>query len=418
MKLWDRYEKKQQQEYIHFLRIYGGMSRLFRQKGEDQVPHLDSKFQETVFARAFKSETVDISNTPHDILSVFGSTRIGVGIKTWMGTSPTFQKVMQIKSHSNELLRFKKNHSDLIYQISELRNQKLKSDYNRLGLSEEGNVYHYVSRSEGRITINECPYTLVNLDRLTLKKGDAKSVNWSDGRAEYRFTFSDSQIHRKFGTNQSEKIESFTVKIISDPFSFLLRSFEGFAQEYKTDTPEIEEVFLPLYSYRTGEVEEKSGLNAWNAAPKNKGSSTPRPLNEVYIPIPAEFHKKFPKFFTKQDIHSTGDEEIRFHLNLPNGKKIPALITQSGWKSLQSGSLTDRDENGRPIGQAALGQWLLVDVLGLKERKKVTREWLEKRDTDCIRIWKTKGDFQNFNIDIGPLGAFDAFMNGESTEEE
>ena len=56
-------------------------------------------------------------------------------------------------------------------------------------------------------------------------------------------------------------------------------------------------MYLPLYSYRTKEVELKSGLNAWNAAPKNKNSSTLRPLNEVYIPIPLEFHKKYPDFF-------------------------------------------------------------------------------------------------------------------------
>lgn len=37
------------------------------------------------------------------------------------------------------------------------------------------------------------------------------------------------------------------------------------------------------------------------------------------------------------------------------------------------------DENGKRYGQDALGQWLLVDVLGLKERKQVKREWLEKR---------------------------------------
>ena len=89
-----------------------------------------------------------------------------------------------------------------------------------------------------------------------------------------------------------------------------------------------EEAYLPLYSYKHKEVEPKSGLNAWNAAPKNKGSTTLRPLNEVYIPIPREFHKRYPHFFINnifkfeeiQSSHQGAKEnkpEIRFKLVLP-----------------------------------------------------------------------------------------------------
>lgn len=114
-------------------------------------------------------------------------------------------------------------------------------------------------------------------------------------------------------------------------------------------------------------------------------------MNEVYIPIPREFHIKHPDFFVEDILEFekirksfNGNEEnrpeVRFHLHLPNGNKIPALVTQSNMKGLQSGSNIEIDpKTGKRYGQSALGQWLLVDVLGLKERKLVTRDWLQKK---------------------------------------
>lgn len=88
MSIWERYPKEQQDEYIKFLQVYGALSNLFRQKHSNPVPYLDSKFQETIYAKVFDAENVDISNTPHDILSKFGDERIGIGIKTWMNSNP------------------------------------------------------------------------------------------------------------------------------------------------------------------------------------------------------------------------------------------------------------------------------------------------------------------------------------------
>ena len=103
MSVWERYSKEEREQYIKFLKVYGALSNLFRQKHGDEIPYLDSKFQETIYARVFKSENVDIGNTPHDILSVFGQERIGIGLKTWMKSSPSFQKVMQLKSYKAEI---------------------------------------------------------------------------------------------------------------------------------------------------------------------------------------------------------------------------------------------------------------------------------------------------------------------------
>lgn len=425
MSIWEQFDKEKRAEYVKFLQVYGALSNLFRQKQGDLIPYLDSKFQETVFAKIFNSQNVDIGNTPHDVLCVFGEERIGIGLKTWMGSKPSFQKVMQLKRYQNEINKYRSDLHHLAFKISEIRNERMRSDYVRLGLSENKNIYHYVTRDKGFFTINECAYPLIELNKLQIINETSSAFTWSDGNKEYRYTFGDSQILQKFDINKGKSLilDKFDVKIIEDPFEFLLKAYFDIIETSKPIVTNIIEVYLPLYSFQKKEVGEKSGLNAWNGASKNKGSDTPRPLNEVYIPIPREFHSKHPDFFT-QDIFEfekmrlsfdgTGEKpEVRFYLQLPNGKKIPSLVTQSNMKSLQSGSNTELDEQGKRYGQSALGQWLLVDVLGLKDRQPVTREWLEMKGTDSVRLWRKKGDYSIINIDFAPIGAFEAFMNEE-----
>ena len=431
MSVWDQYSSEEREEYIKFLQVYGALTNLFRQKQGDLIPYLDSKFQETVFARIFKGQNVDIGNTPHDVLSVFGGKRVGIGLKTWMGSKPSFQKVMQLKRFQNEINKFRDNEEDLAYKISEIKNEKMVSDYERLGLSEEANIYHYVTRDKGCFTVNECSYPLIQLDKLKDFKKTRTAFSWSDGNKDYKYTFGDSQIWQKFDSEKYNSLilNKFDVDIIDDPFSFLLEAYTNIVDKSTKVTEDIYQIYLPLYSHKDNEVGKKSGLNAWNSASKNKGSNTLRPLNEVYIPIPKSFHDKYPNFFT-QDVFDiirvrenfTGSKkdkpEIRFWLQLPNGKKIPSLITQENMKALQSGSNTERDENGKRYGQSALGQWLLIDVLGLKERDVVTRDWLKIKGTDSVRLWRKKGDYSMINIDFAPIGAFDAFMKDEPIPQE
>ncbi|WP_244092552.1 restriction endonuclease PLD domain-containing protein [Streptococcus thermophilus] len=314
------------------------------------------------------------------------------------------------------------------------------SDYNRLGLSEYKNIYHYVTRDAGKFVVQETAYPLVDLNNLQNFKRTDTTFSWSDGEKAYKFTRGDSQIWQHFDSNKKDTLilNQFDVSIIDDPFDFLLKSYFHFIDTSDADKQkeDIVEIYLPLYSYRTKEVEEKSGLNSWNAAPKSKGSSTLRPLNEIYIPIPREFHKKFPDFFCpdifeaerrqkdwkerKKTMLVTEEKpEVRFNLKLPNGKTIPGLVTQSNMKALQSGSNKEIDpETNKRYGQSALGQWLLVDVLGLKDRQVVTVDWLKMRGTDSVRLWRKKDDYSNIYIDFAPIGSFEAFMDGEKNQYE
>lgn len=433
MSIWEKYSTDERKDYIQFLQVYGALSNLFRQKQGDSIPYLDSKFQETVFAKIFNCQNVDIGNTPHDVLSIFGNDRIGIGLKTWMSSRPSFQKVMQLKRYQDEIKKSRElGLESLAFKISEIKNERMKSDYERLGLSEDKNIYHYITRDEGRFIVNECTYPLIDINSLQNFNSTPTAFTWSDGHKDYKFTFGDSQIWQKFDFSKKDTIilNQFDIKIIDDPFDFLLKAYLELIGTTKEEVkPDTVEAYLPLYSFETHEVEEKSGLNAWNGAPKVKGSNKPRPLNEVYIPIPKDFHYKFPDFFTanilkvidERELYKNDKEkrpEVRFHIQLPNGKKIPGLITGDNMKNFQSGSNTEYDENGKRYGQSALGQWLLVDVLGLKERKLVNREWLKLKGTDSLKLWRNKNDYSTIYIDFAPIGSFEAFMNNEPIPQE
>lgn len=326
MSVWERYSKEQREQYILFLQVYGALTKLFYQKQGNLIPYLDSKFQETVFAKVFAGQNVDTGNTPHDVLSVFGDLRVGIGIKTWINSKPSFQKVMQLKRFQGEINTLRNDLEALAFKISEIKNERMRIDYERLGLSDNGNIYHYVTRDEGIFTINECAYPLIDLSNLTDFEISDTAFLWSDGQKEYKYTFGDSQIWQKFDSSKKDSLllNKFDIKIIDDPFDFLLKSYLNLLGELKIDNnqDDIVEIYLPLYSFRSKEVEECSGLNAWNAKPKNKKSNTPRPLNEVYIPVPIEFHHKFPNFFHSNILEVIKREKMKKMNHLQNLKFV------------------------------------------------------------------------------------------------
>jgi hypothetical protein len=144
-------------------------------------------------------------------------------------------------------------------------------------------------------------------------------------------------------------------------------------------------VFLPLYSTRSSdskEVPEKSGLNQWNAGGRS------RSLGEVYIPIPATIHQKFPNFFPERD--------VQFSLHLPNKNILTAKVCQDNKKAL----MTNPNE--------ALGQWILRDILKLKEGELLTYQKLEDIGLDSVVIYKM--DEENYQIDFAKIGSYDFFI--------
>lgn len=140
-------------------------------------------------------------------------------------------------------------------------------------------------------------------------------------------------------------------------------------------------------------VPEKSGLNQWHA------SGRPRNPNEIYIPIPAWIHRKFPDFFPNRD--------VAFELTLPDRNILSAKVCQDGSKALMSNP------------NMALGKWLLRDVLNLKEGNLLTYEKLQTIGLDAVVVYKI--DSEHYDIDFTRTGSYEKFEieNGEGgTKEE
>lgn len=418
MSVWERYTNEQQQQYVNFLEMYGSLSGMFNQKSsESGAPYLDSKFQETVYARSFDSKDVDTGNTPHDIKSDFSDGSVGIGIKTWLNSKPSFQKVMQLKKMKNEIEQFNnpKKVEELAYKIASIKNDRLDADYARLGLKEDDNIYHYVTRDEGKLVIQETSYPKIDIPTLQPEELNKHSFTFCDRYKSYKYTFGDSQVWMKFGgKNDSSIIDEVKVDILKDPFDFMKTAFE--AQEklalQKESSKKLDYTYLPLYSYSSKQVEEKSGLNAFNAAPKNVGGD--RPEAEVYIPIPMKYWKKHPNWFNKSvDMRNhnkykmiTGKKNLPFKLHLPNGEVYPAHVGQSNFKALE----TDP--------QNALGKWLLYDIFKLAPGELLTNDKLIEIGLDSVKLWhEDPDDFSNVWIDFAPLGSFEKYMSGEIVDD-
>lgn len=418
MSIWSKYDEKQREEYISFLKMYGSLSALFNQKSsETGAPYLDSKFQETIYARSFASQEVDIGNTPHDVCSTFeDGYKVGIGIKTFLNSSPSYQKVMQMKSSKQEIEKFNNENSkkELAKIIAVIKNNKLDADYGRLGLNEEGNIYHYVTRDKGKMIIQETSYPKIDISTLKVGKLTSSSFMFKDENKEYKYTFADSQVWMKFGTKEDTKILSeIDIDILSDPFDFLKNAFDEFQEKSADRQRNKNYTYLPLYSYKQKKVNFKSGINAFNGAPKTKNGFH-RPIAEVYIPIPKDYWRKHPFWFNpkidmrdyKKYKKDTGLSSYRFSLHLPNGKVYPALIGQQGFKALE----TDP--------QSALGEWLLYDVLKLSKGEIVTDEKLSEVGFDSVKLWRNDPlDYSNIWIDFAHTGSFEQYMEDELIEE-
>ena len=435
MTVWERYSDEQREEYKDYLKMYGALSAMFNQKSsETGAPYLDSKFQETIYAKSFNSEDVDIGNTPHDIRSTFGNDKVGIGIKTWLSSNPSYQKVMQLKRYKDEINPYisEDTKDELAYTIAKIKNDRLITDYKRLGLKVNENIYHYVTRDRGQLTLSETSYPLVDMDKLKPGKLAKSSFTFTDGHKKYKYTFGDSQIWMRFGPKEADTyiLEQIPIKMLENPFSFLSKAFKEYKNKDGIYVPESslqrDYLYLPLYSYKYKKVLENSGLNAWNSDPKSKGSTTPRPEAEVYIPIPKALWRKRPYWvdpnvdMTKYAEYKqkTGNSNYPINLHMPDGQVFPAIFAQSDFKGLQ----TDP--------QSILGKWIL-NVLGIQNPRRekynepakeiVTMSLLKKLGYDSVKLWhEDPNNLREVWIDFAEYGAFERFMKDElqNTDDE
>lgn len=436
--IWDRFSKAEQTEYIHFLKIFGALSGLFKDNREGinaHKPYLYYRNHEQLFARVFDVQDLTRKDSAFDALAVWGNDRIGIGLKTWIHASDyTYQKVAEFNKLSPLVITpliENGTPEEVIRKVSELRNERIMLDKRLYGTTED--VYHFITRDNDVMNIVETRYDLIDLDSIQLIKSDGKVFSFRDKLHNYKFNKSKSVLLKEFNASRAEIITQIPIQQFEDPFELIrmiqLPSKErghiysnpnvlqrhdivesiiaekqsslqiDFEKQY-SDIRVYQEIYLPLYQdKKEGRIVSPcSGINIRHAKSKSKGSNIPRPEYEIEVRISKWIHYIYPKFF---GINALDENEIKneklndFNLILPDGRILRGRVKQQGGKSLQTNP------------QGALGEWILKDVLGLKNREIVTWELLDTLGIDSLRVIKI--DDKNFKITVAETGAYEKF---------
>ncbi len=317
--MWEKLPVEQKNEYKRLILAFASLTEVFAQKAENEEetnsygPIINSKFQETVFQKAFNANAEDIGNTSYDAsicLKITPDKEIKylIGIKTF-GINSGDQKVAQFKANHNEwsdIINSIENNSKtanndkekidrlnsdlykkLAIEISNLRNMRISSSQSNLkGFKiKEGDknveaVYHVLMPSgkgeEPIIFVGETSYDKINTDNIIVLgcTGTKTPTNFkfTDGNHEYKFTPADSQLYMTFHNKEIIQ-DSWKVVYLDNPyevFSDIADRLEGKKQPKKLPESIIEKIKIEpkietskswLLTNKDNEVEMFSGFN-------------------------------------------------------------------------------------------------------------------------------------------------------------
>ena len=366
--------------YRKMLEMMGSLSNLF---SESDKPYLVSRVTENVFCRCLGAENLSRG----DVTADARKGAVGVGIKTWIGSSS--QKIAEFDS----LKPMYENGTDeeIIRKISQYRNDRIDFTMRAHALTEM--VYHCTIRDVGLITVQECPLVRIDLDHIRHIRRKKNSISFDDGINEYLFNLSKSTLYKKF--SDLRLLESIPVTIIEDPYKYLAEQM-GYITEIQSPAPVvsdgetlIETAVLPLYSpnsVRGNYVPPKNNLNMRFAGGR------PRDAYEVGFPIPAEFRRSHPDFFPGRN--------VSFRLVLPDGAELSAKQCQEEGKSLMSNP------------NSALGEWLIDKVLKISPDVVITYEMLLKYGVDSVELHKIRDNKTGeiyYKIDFATVGSYERY---------
>ena len=320
--MWEALPIKEKEEYKRIILAFASLSEMFAQKIEDGdtsglVPIINSKFQETLFQRAFSAKAEDVGNTSYDasLEKPVGNVmkKYLVGIKTF-GIGSGYQKIAQFKAEvgnwSQIFAEIEKNceeqglktkeeinkvneplYRQAALMIAKIRNMRIdSSEANAKGFNVEDDrenletVYHVLMPSKKDeppcIHVGETSYNRININAIKIIGCTSKKVvnfEFEDGIHRYRFTFADSQLLMDFKNREIVK-DSWEVKYLDDPYSVFAQIAENlnggistktmsFAPPLVAEALKAKNVFKETYSWKItndkGEVERYSGFNAF-----------------------------------------------------------------------------------------------------------------------------------------------------------
>lgn len=354
---------KSNSTYFEMLQLMASISRLF---SESSIPYLDYRLTENLFCKYYNAQNDARSCTAYDARL----SNLGIGIKTFgIKTGHSVEKIAEFNKLKPKLDGLRG--VDLAKKIALFRNERMEFSNNTYDVFET--QYHIVGRQDGCLKIFNTPYDMVRIDNICDVEDKEASISFNDGINEYSFNKSKSVLLKRFDL-PTEHIE-IPVTILGEPLELLSQLLSESCKVHTSTITQIapslseikgvDYVILPLYSKRGGvpNVQEKSGLNQWNAGGRRRDD------NEVYIPIPKSIHKLYPNFFPHRD--------CPFELILPNGESLSAKVCQEGGKALMSNP------------NSALGEWILRKVLRKPIGVLVTIDDLNTYGIDSVKIIDT-----------------------------
>jgi len=363
---WETQTASERSCYQKYLQGVGALSQLFT---DSSSPYLYYRAMERAFCLAFNS--TDLSRADLSIDSKKGI--LGIGLKTFLESGNSFQKIAEFNEARPQYQALKL--ADKARKIAELRNERLTFATSTQSVSKV--IYHCVIRSKATFSVLEEPMEFITIEKIKGVKQTKGGFKFHDDKNEYKFSLSKSTLLKYFDI--STPIFNFDVTILKNPFLLIEKMLTDMTVALPTN--EMQTIYLPLYSIRSGDVEDKSGLNQWNA------SGRKRHEDEVYIPIPGKIHKAFPSFFPAR--------KTPFQLKLPNSSTLSVKVCQENDKALMSDPNKD------------LGRWLLRDVLKLNPGELLTMKKLNAIGIDSVRIDKFLDG--SYEINFARSGSYSEF---------
>lgn len=384
----------------NYLKLLSAVAKLSGLFSENSIPFINYRVAENIFCKSFSAGNLSRSDTAFDA-NYFS---LGVGLKTFgcSGNSST-EKIAEFNSLSKVLREFKGE--ELALKLSEFRNDRINLANRIYGI--ENSVYHIVARKQKELLLFETDYNIIDVSNIHSVKDNKASLQFEDGNNLYTFNHSKSTLYRKFIIPPSAF--RLPIDIIEDPYTLILELFEE-KQNLKTATDKLIKgenyVVLPLYGIKNKEkfVFDKSGLNQWNA------NGRKRNVNEVYIPVPAIIHHRYPNFFPPIE-----SDKNHFSLHFPNGEISDASMCQTALIPI-NGQKVNKGKGLMTKSNRGLGDWLLRKALQLGEKELVTIEMLNILGYDSVIIIKENDE--NYKIDVMKVNSFEAFLNYEPTLED
>jgi hypothetical protein len=402
-------------QYAKALRFLGHLSHLF---SESSTPLIVPKAAERLFALVTESEDLGTQDKSFDALMPSGR---AVGIKTFRmeGKSESKrEKVAELTAQASSGGLNNLNNEEVAVRVSELRNNRVVSDANEIGATMEAAFYHCLVRKPGFALIHEESYPTIDLNSIyPLDRNGQKissfasdmhgNVWFSDGESDYTYSRAKNVLLKKFDLKKGFTSNPIELRAITNIWELVLNGelaniFDSFLQATEPETQE-DFVILPLYGSRSSDqkrVEEKSGINQWNAGGRARSYA------EAYIPYPVASKKEKPDFFPPRD--------QKFRLRLPSGKVVLAKVCQQGSKAIMSDPNSD------------LVDWLFPVIDGSLERSKArfharspyTYDDLFKIGKDSVKIYRDTDKDWEYRLEMAPIGSYEQYLEGIDQEEE